>query len=102
MTVNITELVDKCRSKNAGPFLVTLDLVCKDEAAFRRIRDSGVWNAKTLADLYGVDADDVQIVEFELGLAFKATLPRLVGSGDPLDTDVYGAQQHAPLLGLQV
>ena len=34
--------------------------------------------------------------------AFKATLPRLVPAGDIGDTDVYGAQQHAPLLEVDI
>ena len=33
---------------------------------------------------------------------FKATLPRLIPAGDIGDTDVYGAQQHAPLLDVEI
>ena len=39
---------------------------------------------------------------YDAGLAFKATIPRLVPAGDIGDTDVYGAQQHAPLLDVKV
>jgi hypothetical protein len=37
-----------------------------------------------------------------VALAFKATLPRLVPAGDIGDTDVYGAQQHGPLLDVDI
>ena len=40
--------------------------------------------------------------EYPAGNAFKATIPRLVPSGDVGDTDVYGAQQHAPLLDVEI
>ena len=40
--------------------------------------------------------------EYPAGNAFKATIPRLIPSGDVGDTDVYGAQQHAPLLEVEI
>ena len=40
--------------------------------------------------------------EYPAGNAFNATIPRLVASGDVGDTDVYGAQQHAPLLDVDI
>ena len=46
--------------------------------------------------------EDVLFTEYPAGFAFKATLPRLVASGDIGDTDVYGAQQHAPLLDVEI
>ena len=52
--------------------------------------------------LYGVDEKDVLFTPYEPGHAFKATIPRLVTAGDIGDTDVYGAQQHAPLLDVEV
>ena len=42
----------------------------------------------------------LKVIYFEPSLAVKATLRRLVASGAPGDTDIYGAQQHAPLLGI--
>jgi hypothetical protein len=45
---------------------------------------------------------DVLFTVYEAGRAFKATLPRLVSAGDVGDTDVYGAQQHAPLLDVDI
>ena len=54
------------------------------------------------ARLYDVREVDVLFTPYPAGNAFKATLPRLVPSGDVGDTDVYGAQQHAPLLDVDV
>jgi Domain of unknown function (DUF4387) len=98
----LADLTVICRSKNAGPFLLTLDAVCRDAEAYSRIRRSGVINAATIGRAYSVDPADVRIVEFPLANAFKVNLPRLVSSGDAADTDVYGAQQHVPLMDLEI
>jgi hypothetical protein len=101
----VTRLADLtviCRSKNASPFLLTLDAVCKDRASFEKVRDSGVLTPETVAALYSVPVDCVRLVEFPLANAFKAVIPRLVSSGDAGDTDVYGAQQHVPLMELEI
>jgi hypothetical protein len=98
----LQDLARICRSKNAGPFLVTLDVVFEDRARYERVKQSGVLTPELFARLYGVRPEDVLLTAYDAGLAFKATLPRLVGSGDIGDTDVYGCQQHAPLLDVEV
>lgn len=91
-----------CKSKNAGPFEVTIDAVFADRETFDKVNASGILCPELFAELYKVRAEDVLFTVYEAGLAFKATLPRLVAAGDLGDTDVYGAQQHAPLLGVEV
>ncbi|HWJ02124.1 MAG TPA: DUF4387 family protein [Verrucomicrobiae bacterium] len=44
----------------------------------------------------------MSVVEFPPAKAIKATMVRSRVCGDVGDTDVYGAQQHAPLLGLEI
>jgi hypothetical protein len=91
-----------CKSKNAGPFEVTIDAVFADRETFDKVNASGVLCPELFAKLYKVRPEDVLFTVYEAGLAFKATLPRLVPAGDLGDTDVYGAQQHAPLLAVEV
>jgi hypothetical protein len=98
----LRELALVCKSKNAGPFELTIDVVMPDQKAFDRLRQSGVMTAALFARLYGVDAAQVWLTASPAGLAYKATLPRLVPAGDFGDTDVYGAQQHAPLLDVEI
>jgi hypothetical protein len=52
--------------------------------------------------LYGVPADDVTVIPYPVGRAIKIVLARPIMAGDPGDRDVYGAQQHAPLLGVEI
>jgi hypothetical protein len=98
----IREIAKSCKSKNAGPFEVTIDVVFDDRDLFERVRKTGVIAPELFARLYNVPADQVVFTEFPAGNAFKATLPRLIGAGDVGDTDVYGAQQHAPLLEVEI
>ncbi|MDD5196849.1 MAG: DUF4387 family protein, partial [Candidatus Omnitrophica bacterium] len=39
---------------------------------------------------------------FAQAWAIKITIPRAVASGGIGDTDIYGAQQHAPLYSLKI
>lgn len=98
----LSELAVVCRSKNAGPFELTLDIVLPDQKTWRRVIDSGSITAASIASLYGVAEDKVLLTAYESALAIKATIPRKAGAGDVGDGDVYGAQQHAPLLGLEI
>ena len=49
-----------------------------------------------------VPVDQVLFTPYRAARAFKATVPRVISSGDIGDTDVYGAQQHAPLLDIDI
>ncbi len=98
----IRDIAKACKSKNAGPFEITIDVVFDDRALFERVRKTGVLSPALFAKLYKVRAEDVIFTEYPAGNAFKATIPRLVASGDVGDTDVYGAQQHAPLLEVEI
>ena len=91
------------RSKNAGPFTLTIDLMFDDEAAFRKVLSSAAFSAAQIAQLYGCDAAAVRVCPFERVLAIKVSMPRPgASSGAPGDRDVYGSQQHFPLADLDV
>jgi hypothetical protein len=91
------------RSKNAGPFEITFDIMFDDAASYARVKQSGVIEADRIAAAYRVPRADVLVCKpFDAALAFKITLRRPVSSGDWMDTDVYGCQQHVPLTALIV
>jgi len=101
----LSELATIFRSKNAGPFQVTIDLIFDDAALFKRVTDSGALNAETVARLYGVRPDEARVVTYPKAKAIKVTLPRIWGrrgAGSVGDRDVYGAQQHGPLMTLEI
>jgi hypothetical protein len=99
MTRTIGEIAKFVTSKNAGPFLLTLDIVFPDEATYRRFTRLRPLDRATIARLYGIAEGDVlKIIEFDPAYAMKVTLRRPWGSGAVGETDVYGAQQHVPLM----
>jgi Domain of unknown function (DUF4387) len=86
-------------SKNAGPFLLTLDIIFSDAATYQRFKALRPLDRETVARLYGVRPEDVlKIIEFDPAYAMKVTLRRPWSSGAVGETDVYGAQQHVPLM----
>jgi len=99
---NILEIARVVRSKNSGPYELVLDIMLKDRKLFDALRASGQFTPERLAEVYGVDLKEIRrIVWFEPANAVKVVMPRRIVSGAPGDSDVYGAQQHAPLLGME-
>src|SRR6478609_8747835 len=98
----IRDIAQICKSKNAGPFSVTIDVLFEEHALYHKVKATGALNAALFARLYGVAESDVLFTPYDTAAAFKATLPRPISAGDFGDTDVYGAQQHAPLLDVDI
>ncbi|NSW87302.1 MAG: DUF4387 domain-containing protein [Syntrophobacteraceae bacterium] len=102
-TVPLSELAVVIRSKNAGPYELTLDVLFKSEEVYRFLKSIGFFTRELMAELYGLPIERIfHIIYFDPAAAVKCTLQRPVVSGSPGDTDIYGAQQHAPLLDLKV
>ena len=101
-SVPLSSLTRVMRSKNAGPLCLTIDLFFHDRAGFDRATGSVALSAQAVSALYGLRPDQVVRHDWPEILAIKLSMPRKHCAGDPGDSDVYGAQQHAPLLGVRV
>jgi len=102
MKTKLTDLASVIRSKNSGPYELTLDVIFNSRDNYERVKNGGFINNELICKIYGVPPEDIiGIVEFEPANAIKVTIKRPLCSGDLGETDVYGAQQHAPLLGLE-
>lgn len=100
-TVNILELVSILRSKNAGPLYLGFDLIFKDEKGYKLGKK--YITKQMIADLYHIPTDRVaDLIPYDPGRGIKVTIIRSNISGDPEDMDVYGCQQHAPLLRMEI
>lgn len=100
-TVRLADLASVVRSKNAGPFVLTFDVFFRSREIFQKVRDAGVITRARLSELYGVRENDIlEITFFEPADALKISIKRWVSSAAPGDTDVFGAQQHVPLMSL--
>jgi hypothetical protein len=99
----LAELANEISSKNAGNFFLTFDVVFDDSAVYERVKSSGVLSRERIAELYRMPLEEVlHIVEFDHGLSFKIAVRRSHASGAVGETDVFGAQQYAPLLDIEV
>lgn len=103
MQRTLRELARIVRSKNSGPFEITLDVVFADASTYRHVKAAGVLTPGRIAALYRLKPAQVLNCEFfDPALAFKATIARTVSSGSPAETDTYGGQQAAPLLSVAI
>lgn len=98
----LKDIAKACKSKNAGPYELTLDIMFADAETFEKVRRTGVLTPALIAKLYDVPVESVVFTEFPPAHAYKATIERRIPSGAVGDTDVYGAQQHAPLLDVEI
>lgn len=96
--VHLRDLAHIVRSKNAGPTVLTLDIFFHDAAAYERAAASEALTPGAVGVLYGVAPAAVQRYLLPQLHAIKFSLPRTLCAGTPGDGDLYGAQQHGPLL----
>ncbi|ATM94974.1 Uncharacterised protein [Yersinia frederiksenii] len=102
MKISIIELAHVVRSKNAGPYELVLDILFKNKDIYSSIKESGQFKKELIAKIYKIEPKLVsRIIWFDPANAVKIVMPRHLVSGAVSDTDVYGAQQHAPLLKLE-
>ncbi len=94
----LVDLAQVIRSKNAGPTQLTIDVFLRDADAYATCAASPAMGCAAVALRYGLQADQVQRHLLEPIHAIKYVMPRTLVAGSPGDGDVYGAQQHGPML----
>lgn len=98
----LQSLAGLIRSKNAGPFVLTFDIMFLDEKNYCRVRDSGVLTRELFARLYGCPVEKVRMFACDNARAFKFSIPRPTFQGESGDGDLHGGQQFAPLLDIAI
>ena len=99
---SLGELARLIRSKNAGPFELTFDIMFDDAATYERVKRSGMVSREAIARQYGLPPEQVKFFYCDLAYAIKASIPRPNFQGDLLDSDGHGGQQYAPLMDIQI
>ena len=90
------------RSKNAGPFWVTFDIMFANDADFERVVSAKILTKNWIARTCQVPEDSVIFLGIFAARAIKFSFPRPRIQGDPGETDMYFGQQYAPLMDLEV
>lgn len=100
--MKLYDMANVCRSKNAGPFQITIDLMFDSLEKYQNVLKSSSFTTEKIGALYHIDPAGIAIKTFERILTIKVVLPRRASSGSPQDSDVYGSQQHFPLGDLDI
>ncbi len=98
-------LADVCRSvrsKNAGPFWITIDLFFNGPEDYRRYGDHPAVGTAAVAALFGVDPADVKRFRIDTLNAVKISFPRPEPQGGVTERDMHGGQQFVRLLDLRL
>lgn len=91
------------RSKNSGPFELTLDIMCDTESTYQRLKQADILTEECIQRLYHVKPEDIITnMYFDPALAWKCTIKRPWAQGSFGERDTLGTQQHGPLLKLRV
>ena len=99
----LIDIASVIRSKNSGPYELTFDVIFKEFETYEAVKAAQAINRENFSRLYGIEeADILHLVYFDPAKAVKVTIRRPIASGDLGETDVYGAQQHAPLMGMVI
>jgi hypothetical protein len=103
MGTKLSALAKTIRSKNAGVDKITFDIIFPNRPCYERVKRARVLTRETVARLYGIPDERISdFVEFDPACAIKFSIYRSRPSGSPGDSDVFGAQQYAPLLDIEV
>ena len=96
------EIAKLIRSKNAGPFVLTFDIMFGSKEDYDRVRTAKLLAPEAFGAIYGVPCESVRYFECDNAWAIKVSIPRPRFQGDLGDADMHGGQQFAPLIGIQV
>jgi hypothetical protein len=98
----VKDLAKYVRSKNAGPFWVTLEIFCDDDESYNRIKSSPNITGEKVAALYHADADHIKVFYVDNIRVIKFSFPRPQPSGHKYENDMHTGQQYIRLAETEV
>lgn len=98
----VNEVCSHVRSKNAGPYWVTIDLFFKDDAMFERYAQSKALGPDTFARLFGTDPALVKHFPVKNLHMVKISYPRSSPQGGMVERDLHCGQQYVRLLDIDL
>ena len=96
----VADVCTHVRSKNAGPFWITIDLFFDGEENYRRYRNSATLGGQLFAELYQADAALVRRFAVDSLRVIKISFPRPHPQGWIHERDMHAGQQYVRLLGV--
>lgn len=96
-------LKDVCalvRSKNAGPFWVTIDIFFDGPENYARYVDHAALSGEVLGKIYGIDPAAIKRFPVESLNVLKISYPRATAQGGVVERDMHCGQQYVALLDM--
>ena len=93
-------IAQKIRSKNAGPFWLTVDIFCGSPDAFRRVTKG--LSTTRVAKTIGIPEADIKRFDIESLDVVKFSFPRPQVQGSIQDRDMHGASWAALLAEVSI
>jgi hypothetical protein len=100
--MRLSDLAAMIRSKNAGPFILTFDIMFTEDESYLRVKRSGALNVEMFAKLYSTSPANVRFFECDGAKAFKFSIPHPTTQASPGCSDLHGGQQFIPLLDVEI
>ncbi|HCL63303.1 MAG TPA: DUF4387 domain-containing protein [Rhizobium sp.] len=99
----LSDLAKTIRSKNAGTDKITFDIIFRERDTYEMVKRSGALTPDSVCRILNVDRQRLtDFVEYDPAFAIKFTILRIRPSGSPGDADIFGAQQYAPFLDVEI
>lgn len=96
------ELAKIIRSKNAGPFVITFDIMFATEKDYNLVVESNILSVERFSKLFNILPKDIELYHVKNAYAIKLSMPRPYFQGDLEDGDNYAGQQYPPLIGIEI
>jgi hypothetical protein len=100
--VQVKDIARYVRSKNAGPFWVTIEIFCDDETSYQIIKNSPNISKEKLARMYQVKGESVKVFYIDSLRVIKFSYPRPLPSGHKYENDMHTGQQYIRLAEAEV
>jgi hypothetical protein len=96
--VMLRDVCHQVRSKNAGPFWVTIDVFFDGPETYARYKDAPALSAEAIGAVYGADPTQVKRFAVDSLAVLKISYPRKTPQGGVVERDMHSGQQYVRLL----
>jgi hypothetical protein len=98
----LNEVAKYVRSKNSGPFWVTVDIFCDNDESYNKVKNSPNLSQKIIAETYEVDEKNVKMFHLDNISAIKFSYPRPKIQGHRYENDMHAGQQYVLITDIEL
>src|SRR5699024_8621239 len=96
----LKEVAKSIRSKNAGPFWMTIDVFSDKKSSYERLKKSNNLTKEVIGKLYGIEPKEIKIFYVDSLYSIKISFPKVPPQGYKYEKDMHSGQQFVRMLSL--